>query len=79
MVDLPNGYYMVHFNLEDDYKVALFEGPWLTTNHYMIVQRWRPLFRSPLNKVRKDAIWRHVLNLLIELYNRSFLGRIGNR
>ncbi|RDY09161.1 hypothetical protein CR513_06513, partial [Mucuna pruriens] len=28
------------FSLEDDYKHALFEGPWMVVEHYLLIQRW---------------------------------------
>ncbi|RYR37171.1 hypothetical protein Ahy_A09g042101 [Arachis hypogaea] len=30
---------------EGDYRHALFEGHWLVADHYLLVQRWRPLFQ----------------------------------
>src|ERR1044072_1662731 len=77
IVDMPKGYFLVHFTQEEDYNHALFEGPWMVANHYLIVQRWRPLFLSTAKAVQKIAVWITIPNLPIELYNSQFLGRLG--
>ncbi|KAJ1398487.1 hypothetical protein SESBI_31087 [Sesbania bispinosa] len=44
IIDIHNDYYAVHFSSMEDYNHALFEGPWMIADHYLTVQRWRPLF-----------------------------------
>lgn len=39
IIDMHDGYYQVVFNNEEDYKHALFEGPWMVGDHYLIVYR----------------------------------------
>lgn len=77
IIDLPQDYYLVHFSAETDYLHALYEGPWLVANHYLIVQRWRPFFMRSVKTVRKIAAWVRIPDLPIELYNEKFLWRIG--
>lgn len=57
IIDMHDGYYQVVLKSEEDYKHALFEGPWKVADHYLIVQRWRPLFLMNAGKVRKVAAW----------------------
>ena len=45
VLDLTNDFYLVRFAEEEDYNFALFEGPWMIADHYLLVQRWRPLFK----------------------------------
>lgn len=40
VIDISEEYFLVHFNQEEDYKFALFEGPWMIQDHYIVVQRW---------------------------------------
>lgn len=40
IIDLSDDYFLLHFQNEEDYKFALFEGPWKIQDHYLIVQRW---------------------------------------
>ena len=46
VVDMAMNNFLVHFNHEEDYKHALSEGSWILANHYLIVQRWHPIFFS---------------------------------
>ncbi|KAJ1424808.1 hypothetical protein SESBI_11520 [Sesbania bispinosa] len=61
----------------DDYKHALYEGPWLIADHYLLVQRWRPLFNPYQDTVRKIGVWARNPQLPIELYNKHFLWRVA--
>ncbi|RYR67750.1 hypothetical protein Ahy_A03g014148 [Arachis hypogaea] len=36
---LPN-----EISSQEDYSHALFEGSWMITDHYLLVQKWQPLF-----------------------------------
>jgi hypothetical protein len=78
IIDMHDGYYQVIFSNEEDYKHALFEGPWMVADHVFIVQRWRPLFLLNAEASHKVAIWVRISRLPIELYNDTFLKRIGN-
>ncbi|XP_061350081.1 uncharacterized protein LOC133295288 [Gastrolobium bilobum] len=53
-------------------------GPWVVTQHYLVVQRWRPLFDPYKEEVRKLAIWLRIPSLPIELYSTQHLWKIGN-
>lgn len=39
IIDLPRGYFAVKFDSLEDYHHALFEGPWMIADHYILVQR----------------------------------------
>lgn len=53
VMDLSNDFFMVRYEDEGDYKHALFDGPWLVLDHYLLVQRWRPLFRPTNTQIQK--------------------------
>lgn len=78
IVDMPDGYFLVYFVSEEDYAHALFEGPWMIADSYLIVQRWRPVFLQNAEKIKKVAVWIRIPRLPTELYNTNFLWRIGN-
>ena len=42
IINISDDYYMVTFTYESNYKFAFQKGPWVITNHYLLVQRWRP-------------------------------------
>nr|KYP46870.1 Transposon TX1 uncharacterized [Cajanus cajan] len=77
IIDMPEDFYLIKFSKED-YQFALFEGPWLVIDHYLIVQRWRPFFLTHAKKVQKVAVWIRIPRMPIELYNSRFLTRVGN-
>lgn len=77
IIDLPRGYYAVMFEAEEDYNSALYKGPWMVADHYLLVQRWKPNFLQNSVAKRKVAVWVRVPGLPLELYNDKFLGRLG--
>lgn len=77
MTDLANDFYLVQLSSIEDYKHALFEGPWKVVDHYLIVQRWRPFFSRTASMSQKVAVWIRILELPVELCNDRFQNRIG--
>ncbi|KAL4300016.1 hypothetical protein AHAS_Ahas17G0158700 [Arachis hypogaea] len=73
VIDMNRDYFLIHFSDEEDYSHALMEGHWMTSRHYLIVQRWRPFFLSSKNMVCKIVAWIRIPNFPIELYNQRFL------
>ncbi|KAG5124795.1 hypothetical protein JHK82_031532 [Glycine max] len=69
---------LLTFTLAGDYNFALLEGMWMVANHYLILQRWRPLFLMNVEKEKNVAIWIQIQRLPIELYNDVFLNKIGS-
>lgn len=59
VIDLTDEYYLVFLSSYKNYMFAFFEGPWTITDHNLLVQRWRPIFRVDDNEVRKIAVWVH--------------------
>ncbi|XP_057426505.1 uncharacterized protein LOC130719928 [Lotus japonicus] len=78
VIDLADDYFLVRFASENDYKLALFEGPWMVADHYLLVQRWRPMFKAEDDAARKIAVWIRLPKLPVELYNNTFLWRLGS-
>lgn len=78
IIDMPRGYYAVQFVELADYNHALFEGPWMIADHYILVQRWRRNFLRSARLEHKVAVWVRVPELPLELYNDTFLKRLGS-
>lgn len=74
---MPKGYFFVHFISEEDYAYALYEGPWMISDYYLIVPRWCPMFFQNVDQVKKVTAWVRMPRLPLELYNAQFLGRIS--
>ncbi|XP_061359053.1 uncharacterized protein LOC133303193 [Gastrolobium bilobum] len=77
-IDLDNGFLLLRFQDDGDYRHVLEEGPWIVNDHYVVVQRWRPLFDPYDDSVKKLAVWVRIPRLPIELYTIRHLWRIGN-
>lgn len=77
ITDMADDFYMVKLSDMEDYRHALFEGPWKIADHYLIVQRWRPLFSLTATMAQKVAVWVRIPKLPVELCNEKFLSRVG--
>ncbi|KAF2322205.1 hypothetical protein GH714_008622 [Hevea brasiliensis] len=67
-----NGYYIVCFTNEMEYKKVLFGGPWMVAD-------WQPNFDPKNAVIDRALVWVRILNLPIEYYARSFLLRVGSK
>ncbi|XP_057746113.1 uncharacterized protein LOC130965362 [Arachis stenosperma] len=79
VIDLTGDFFLVRFMDEGDYRHALFDGPWQVADHYLLVQRWRPLFQPSNDFVQKIAVWVRIPELPVELYTNKFLWRAGKK
>lgn len=78
ITDMTGDFYLVRLSDIEDYRHVIFEGPWKIADHYLIVQRWRPLFSPSVNMPRKVAVWIRIPKLPMELCNEIFLKRVGS-
>lgn len=44
VMDLPRQFFMIRFEVEDEYLAALTGGPWRAFGSYLTVQAWSPQF-----------------------------------
>nr|KYP69677.1 hypothetical protein KK1_008877 [Cajanus cajan] len=79
MIDLPNDYFLVQFLAEEDYRHAIYEGPWMIADHYILVQRWKPFFTVTTTQTKMVAAWIRIPGLPIELYNDCFHWRAKSK
>ncbi|XP_061358972.1 uncharacterized protein LOC133303116 [Gastrolobium bilobum] len=77
-IDLENDYFLFRFMDEKDYMHVLQDGPWIIVDHYVTVQRWRPMFDPYDEVLKKLAIWIRIPGLPIELYTSHILWSIRN-
>ncbi|XVF34102.1 hypothetical protein REPUB_Repub18cG0028400 [Reevesia pubescens] len=77
VVDLDNGYYCFHFANEMDYNHVLMEGPWVIANHYLIVRRYNPGFRSEEATINSVAAWIRFPGIPLEYYDNEIINKIG--
>ncbi|XP_061360030.1 uncharacterized protein LOC133304073 [Gastrolobium bilobum] len=78
IIDLENGYILINLHSEKEYFHVLHEGPWVFVEHYVTVQRWRPMFDPYDENIKRMAVWLRIPGLPIEFYSMQNLWKIGN-
>ena len=63
-----NNYYIVWLNDEIDYNHALQDGPWMISNHYLVVQRWHLEFDH-----FEENYWKLVVWIWVQDYTKSIV------
>ncbi|CAA7024104.1 unnamed protein product [Microthlaspi erraticum] len=73
VLDLPRGFFMVRFGVEEEYMAALTGGPWKAFGSYLLVQAWSPEFDPLRNEIVTTPVWIRLTNLPVNFYHRSIL------
>ncbi|XP_028105049.1 uncharacterized protein LOC114304071 isoform X2 [Camellia sinensis] len=73
VLDIGHGFFIVKFDIIEDYTKVITGKPWVALDHFVTVKRWQQDFKS--DKVEKDttAMWVRFPNLPIEYYNEKVL------
>lgn len=77
LVDLPNGFFVVKFQLFEDRDFVLCNGPWIITGQTLVVQKWRANFDPLVDKISRMAVWLRILDLPVKYYKEFALQGIG--
>lgn len=77
LIDLPNDYYIVKFNLEEDMNSVLCGGPWILPGQTLLVQKWRPDFDPLEEKICRMALWVRICGLPVKYYKHFTIAKIG--
>ena len=78
IVDLDNGYFIVHFEDPNDRLTALTKGPWTVLGHYLTVQPWSMNFNSEERYPASTVIWVRLPNMPLQYYHKSTLRAISS-
>ncbi|XP_061371666.1 uncharacterized protein LOC133314245 [Gastrolobium bilobum] len=78
LIEMDNGFLLIKFQDQRDYVHVLQEGPWVVISHYVVMQRWRPMFDPYNETVKKLEVWLRIPGLPIELFSSHHLWKIGN-
>ncbi|XP_019173022.1 PREDICTED: uncharacterized protein LOC109168452 [Ipomoea nil] len=79
LIAIDNDYYLVRFGSVDDLEFAIFEGPWMVLDHYLIVKPWMPDFDPTSDTTEKVLVWVRIPCISAEYYNIIFLRKLGNK
>ncbi|CAN1134747.1 hypothetical protein LINPERHAP2_LOCUS8458 [Linum perenne] len=77
--DVGFGFYVVNFESVADYERALFGGPWMINDHYVVIQEWRPHFRPEETILSTLRVWVRLPGIPFEYFDRTILKIIGDR
>ncbi|KAI9118163.1 hypothetical protein K1719_010495 [Acacia pycnantha] len=75
---LENDFYLVTFQNNDDYMEALTGGPWVISDAYLSVARWRPEFNPKNERIDSVVAWVRFPDLPAPLFDKKFLMNLGN-
>ena len=70
-------FFLVTFDLKEDYLKALTGGPWMIYGSYLTTQPWTFDFDPRVTIVSKVVVWIRILGLAVRYYHRSTLNAIG--
>ncbi|KAL7238170.1 hypothetical protein ACSBR2_004301 [Camellia fascicularis] len=73
---IGNGFFIVKFEVMEDYSKVFTGGPWVVMDRYVIVRKWQPDFKSDEAEEDTTAIWVRFPNLPIEYYDEKVLYHI---
>ncbi|XP_019150060.1 PREDICTED: uncharacterized protein LOC109146841 [Ipomoea nil] len=79
LIALDKDYYLVRFGSVDDLEYAMYEGPWMVMDHYLIVKPREPDFDPMNDTTEKILVWVRIPCILVEYNDIIFLRKLGNR
>ncbi|EOA27131.1 hypothetical protein CARUB_v10023230mg, partial [Capsella rubella] len=77
VVDLPRQFFMIRFELVEEYLAVLTGGPWRAFGSYLMVQAWSPEFDPMRNEIVTTPVWVRLSNIPVNMYHRSILMEIA--
>ncbi|CAN1342533.1 hypothetical protein LINPERPRIM_LOCUS39487 [Linum perenne] len=77
--DVGFGFYVVNFETVADYERAMFGGPWMINDHYVVIQEWRPYFRPEETLLSTLRVWVRLPGIPFEYFDNTILKLIGDR
>ena len=77
IVDLDNGYFVIHFENPDDRMTVLTKGPWTVLGHYLTVQPWSANFNYEERYPSSTVIWVWLPIMPLQYYHKSTLKAIS--
>lgn len=73
VLDLPRHFFMIRFEVEEEYLTALTGGPWRDFGNYLMLQDWSPKFDPPKDEIDTTPVWVRLSNIPVNIYHKSSL------
>ncbi|CAN1183343.1 hypothetical protein LINPERHAP2_LOCUS36454 [Linum perenne] len=77
--DIGHCHFIARFESEDDYKRAMYDGPWLVGDHYVLSEVWRPNFEPGFSQVNLVRVWVRLPGIPIENFDVDVLRIIEDK
>lgn len=77
-IDLCNDFFIARFSNKQDYDVALFNSPWVFSDHYLH-EPWVPNFMPKTTKIESLLVRVRFPVISVEYYTSKWLERAGNK
>ncbi|CAN1191394.1 Putative ribonuclease H protein At1g65750 [Linum perenne] len=77
--DVGFGFYIVRFETVAHFDRAMFGGPWMINEHYVVIQEWRPYFQPEETFLSTLRVWVRLPGFPFEYFDNSVLKLIGDR
>ncbi|CAN1164233.1 hypothetical protein LINPERHAP2_LOCUS25470 [Linum perenne] len=77
--DVGFGFYVVNFETVADYERAMFGGPWMVNDHYVVIQELRPYFHPEETFLSTLRVWVRLPGLPFEYFDHAILKHISDR
>jgi len=77
VMDLPRQFFMIRFELEEEYMAALTGGPWRVLGNYLLVQDWSSRFDPLRDDIVTTPVWVRLSNIPYNYYHRCLLMEIA--
>ncbi|CAN1128426.1 hypothetical protein LINPERHAP2_LOCUS4620 [Linum perenne] len=77
--DVGFGFCVVNFETIADYECAMFGGPWMVNDHYVVIQEWRPYFHPEETFLLMLRVWVRLPGIPFEYFDSAILKIIGDR
>lgn len=62
------GFYVIRFELQNDYVQVLMRGPWKLFDHYLTIQIWKPNFEPMTESITSMIVWVQLPRFLVEYF-----------
>lgn len=73
VMDLPRHFFMVRFELEEEYMAALSGGPWRAFASYLMVHAWPPEFDLLKDERVTTPVWVRLSHIPVNFYHKTIL------
>ncbi|GAA0149250.1 hypothetical protein LIER_08477 [Lithospermum erythrorhizon] len=77
VIDLGEDFFIVRFTVEEDYLMALHEGPWFINGFFLSIRLWEPNFNPSQATTKSPVVWLRLPRVPMEYYNAEVLKEIG--